>query len=88
MSTLDGAIMRVLSDGKHLRIEDVRSRIRITKELEEWHEVPKSTLWHHLLKLQKDGKIRSYHDGCNTNRVLYHNPNVTPNLYVRYPNVP
>lgn len=70
MTTLDGAIIRVLSDGKHYTIKNLYHAILDNATLYEG-PIPKSTLWYHLLKLQKEGRIKSVsHDGSN--RVEYY----------------
>jgi DNA-binding transcriptional ArsR family regulator len=70
MSTLNGAILRVLSDGKHYTIKNLYHAILDNATLYEG-TIPKSTLWYHLLKLQKEGKVKSVsHDGSN--RVEYY----------------
>jgi DNA-binding transcriptional ArsR family regulator len=75
MATLNGAILRVLSDGKHYTIKNLYHAILDNATLYEG-TIPKSTLWHHLLKLQKEGKVKSTHtDGCN--RVEYYSTTST-----------
>ena len=69
MATLDGAILRVLSDGKHYTIKQIHHAILDNTTSYEGH-TPRSTLWYHLLKLQREGKIKSksYEE---SNRVEY-----------------
>jgi predicted transcriptional regulator len=70
MATLNGAILRVLSDGKYYTIKNLRHAILDNTTLYEG-DIPKSTLWYHLLKLQKEGKVKSKsYDGSN--RVEYY----------------
>jgi len=69
MTTLDGAILRVMEDGKHRTIKSIRQSLNTTVEYYEWRSTPKSTLWYHLLKLCREGKLKSWNDGGN--RVLY-----------------
>jgi predicted transcriptional regulator len=69
MATLDGAILRVLSDGNHYTIKNLYHAILLNGTLYEG-PIPKSTLWYHLLKLQRVGKVKSYSCG-GSNRVEY-----------------
>jgi len=70
MATLNGAILRVLSDGKYYTIKNLYHAILDNATLYEG-DIPKSTLWYHLLKLEKEGKVKSTHkDGSN--RVEYY----------------
>lgn len=67
MSTLDGAILRIMQDGKHRSIKD------ILQEIHENYEIPtppRSTLWYHIVKMYNRGVLKSkYTDGSN--RVEY-----------------
>lgn len=70
MATLDGAIIRIVSDGKRRTIKDIRYALRDTVEFYEHYHTPKSTLWYHLLKLCREGMIKSWNADGKI-RVLY-----------------
>ena len=65
MATIDGALIKVLENGKHYTIKTIRERFPTHYG---GGRVPKSTIWYHLLKLQKEDMVRVIRDGS---RVLY-----------------
>jgi hypothetical protein len=63
--TIDGALIQIVSDGKHHTFKHIRSAFI---SVYGGGYVPKSTIWYHLLKLQKENMISTFREG---NRVYY-----------------
>jgi hypothetical protein len=69
MSTLDGAILRVMADDKPRTAKEIRQAILDRSTLYEG-DIPKSTLWYHLLSLRMRHKISTML-ALDGRRVLY-----------------